>query len=39
VRLTRIGEVREAREGVGISQGGRVEVLRPSGFDHFNDAR
>jgi thiamine-monophosphate kinase len=35
VRLTRIGEVREAREGVKISHGGRAEILRPSGFDHF----
>jgi thiamine-monophosphate kinase len=39
VRLTRIGEVREAREGVRISQGGRAEILRASGFDHFADAR
>jgi thiamine-monophosphate kinase len=39
VRLTRIGEVREAREGVRISQGGSAEILRPSGFDHFKDER
>jgi thiamine-monophosphate kinase len=38
VRLTRIGEVREAREGIRISQGGRVEILTPSGFDHFKHA-
>ncbi|MDX6271724.1 MAG: thiamine-monophosphate kinase [Acidobacteriota bacterium] len=39
VRLTRIGEVREAREGVKISRGGRVEALPPSGFNHFKPAR
>jgi thiamine-monophosphate kinase len=35
VRLTRIGEVRAAREGIRISRDGREEVLLPSGFDHF----
>lgn len=35
VRLTRIGEVREAREGIRISRGGSAEILRPAGFDHF----
>ncbi|HEX8128357.1 MAG TPA: thiamine-phosphate kinase [Pyrinomonadaceae bacterium] len=39
VRLTRIGEVREAREGIRISQGGREDVLLPSGFDHFKVGR
>ncbi|MDQ1557529.1 MAG: thiamine-monophosphate kinase, partial [Pyrinomonadaceae bacterium] len=38
VRLTRIGEVREAREGIKISRGGRVEILPPSGFNHFKPA-
>jgi thiamine-monophosphate kinase len=35
VRLTRIGEVRAAGEGIRISRGGSAEILRPSGFDHF----
>ncbi|HZG51488.1 MAG TPA: hypothetical protein VEZ40_05065, partial [Pyrinomonadaceae bacterium] len=39
VRLTRIGEVREAREGIMIKHGARVDVLRPSGFDHFKSTR
>jgi thiamine-monophosphate kinase len=39
VRLTRIGEVREAREGITISHAGRAEILTPSGFDHFKPAR
>ncbi|HZH31577.1 MAG TPA: thiamine-phosphate kinase [Pyrinomonadaceae bacterium] len=39
VRLTRIGEIREAREGINISHGGRVDALRPSGFDHFKTGR
>ncbi|HYO98894.1 MAG TPA: thiamine-phosphate kinase [Pyrinomonadaceae bacterium] len=39
VRLTRIGEVREAREGIRISRDGRAEILQPSGFDHFKSAR
>jgi thiamine-monophosphate kinase len=39
VPLTRIGEVREAHEGIRISHGGRAEMLRPSGFDHFKRAR
>ncbi|HZH90191.1 MAG TPA: thiamine-phosphate kinase [Pyrinomonadaceae bacterium] len=39
VRLTRIGEVREAREGIRIMREGRADILRPSGFDHFRDAR
>jgi thiamine-monophosphate kinase len=39
VRLTRIGEIRDAREGIRISQGGRVEILTPSGFDHFKRGR
>ncbi|HEY1403141.1 MAG TPA: thiamine-phosphate kinase, partial [Pyrinomonadaceae bacterium] len=39
VRLTRIGEVRDAREGIVISQDGRENILRPSGFDHFKHAR
>ncbi|HEV2799400.1 MAG TPA: thiamine-phosphate kinase [Pyrinomonadaceae bacterium] len=39
VRLTRIGEVTEAREGIRISQDGRTTVLRPSGFEHFKRGR
>jgi thiamine-monophosphate kinase len=39
VRLTRIGEVREASEGIKISRDGRAEILRPSGFDHFKQVR
>ncbi|HEY0097468.1 MAG TPA: thiamine-phosphate kinase [Pyrinomonadaceae bacterium] len=39
VRLTRIGEVREGVEGIRISRGGRVEILQPSGFDHFKQVR
>ena len=39
VRLTRIGEVREAREGIKISLDGRTEILRPAGFDHFKHER
>lgn len=39
VPLTRIGEVREAGEGIKISQDGRVENLHPSGFDHFQRVR
>jgi len=35
VRLTLIGEVREARDGLRISRGASAEILRPSGFDHF----
>ncbi|HYG11107.1 MAG TPA: thiamine-phosphate kinase [Pyrinomonadaceae bacterium] len=38
VRLTRIGEVREAREGIRLSQDGRDAILHPSGFDHFKQA-
>lgn len=39
VRLTCIGEVREANEGIRISRDGRVEILQPSGFDHFKQVR
>jgi thiamine-monophosphate kinase len=39
VRLTRIGEVREAGEGIKISRDGRAETLQPSGFDHFKRVR
>ncbi|HJR09669.1 MAG TPA: thiamine-phosphate kinase [Pyrinomonadaceae bacterium] len=35
MRLTCIGEVRERGEGIKISRDGRVEILMPSGFDHF----
>ncbi len=35
VRLTRIGEMRDANEGIKLLQDGRAEVLQPSGFDHF----
>jgi thiamine-monophosphate kinase len=35
VRLTRIGEVRAATEGIRISRNGRAEILQPSGFEHF----
>jgi thiamine-monophosphate kinase len=38
VRLTRIGEVRDAREGIRITRDGRTDVLPPSGFDHFKTA-
>ncbi len=50
VRLTRIGTVMEASEGVRIthddsrgsshdsSRGSRTEILRPSGFEHFKSA-
>lgn len=37
--LTRIGEVRAAREGITISHDGRTDVLHPSGFDHFKRGR
>ncbi|HEX8458296.1 MAG TPA: thiamine-phosphate kinase [Pyrinomonadaceae bacterium] len=39
VRLTRIGEVTEARAGIRISQGARTTLLRPSGFEHFKRGR
>ncbi|HEX8423947.1 MAG TPA: thiamine-phosphate kinase [Pyrinomonadaceae bacterium] len=39
VRLTRIGEVREASEGIKISRDGHAEILHPSGFEHFKQAR
>jgi thiamine-monophosphate kinase len=39
VPLTRIGEVREAGEGIRISREGRTEILQPSGFQHFKRAR
>jgi thiamine-monophosphate kinase len=39
VRLTRIGEVRAAGEGIRISLDGRTEILQPTGFDHFKQAR
>lgn len=39
VRLTRIGEVRDAGEGIRISRDGRAETLQPSGFDHFKRIR
>ena len=39
VRLTRIGEVKDASESIRISQNGRAEILQPSGFDHFKHPR
>jgi thiamine-monophosphate kinase len=39
VRLTRIGEVRDAGEGIRISRDGRSEILHASGFVHFKRAR
>jgi thiamine-monophosphate kinase len=39
VRLTRIGEVREASEGIRILRDGRADLLHPSGFDHFKQVR
>lgn len=38
-RLTRIGEVRDASDGIKLSRDGRAEILQPSGFDHFKHAR
>ena len=39
VPLTRIGEVREASEGIRIVRDAGEEILQPSGFDHFKRAR
>ena len=39
VRLTRIGEVRDAGEGIKLARGGGAQILQPSGFDHFKHAR
>ncbi|HEV7905744.1 MAG TPA: thiamine-phosphate kinase [Pyrinomonadaceae bacterium] len=39
VPLTRIGEVRAASEGIKLVRDGRAGILRPSGFDHFKQAR
>ena len=36
VSLTRIGEVREAREGITITEKGQMNLLARAGFDHFN---
>ncbi len=35
VSLTRIGEIKEAGEGVQISEGSRTWKLEPGGWDHF----
>ena len=39
VRLTRIGEVRDAGEGIRLVRDGRTETLRPAGFEHFKRVR
>jgi thiamine-monophosphate kinase len=39
VPLTHIGEVREASEGIRLARDGRMEILQPSGFEHFKKAR
>ncbi|HYN84745.1 MAG TPA: thiamine-phosphate kinase [Pyrinomonadaceae bacterium] len=35
VAVTRVGEIREAREGVRLLRGRRATRLRPRGFEHF----
>lgn len=39
VSLTRIGEIKEAAQGVLISEGSRTWNLEPEGWEHFKEAR
>jgi thiamine-monophosphate kinase len=39
VSLTRIGEIKEAAQGVLISEGSRTWNLEPRGWEHFKEAR
>ncbi len=37
VSVTRIGEIKEAAEGVRVSEGAKVWKLEPGGWEHFSD--